>query len=171
MIPRDIMNIQSAILQSTCSTNRQCALESNIPHLGPPAIHQIIPLHSSHGSSIEVQFQGTKYKWIYHHTYTMCIYPYIYIILWSPIYNYIYICIVVSQVVGVYIPWDYYVAMAWFFSSPSPLSGPWCSHWVIRVIRTQAFSTKFHKNGFWKRRCGPTPEGLGIQEKMMKNAW
>ena len=90
MIPRDIMNIQSAILQSTCSTNRQCALESNIPHLGPPAIHQIIPLHSSHGSSIEVQFQGTKYKWIYHHTYTMCIYPYIYIILWSPIYNYIY---------------------------------------------------------------------------------
>jgi hypothetical protein len=55
--------------------------------------------------------------------------------------------------------------MAWFFSSPSPLSGPWCSHWVIRVIRTQAFSTKFHKNGFWKRRCGPTPEGLGIQEK------
>jgi len=47
-----------------------------------------------------------------------------------------------------------------FFSSPS---GPWCSHWVIR---TQAFSTKFHKNGFWKRRCGPTPgEGLGIQQK------
>ena len=69
-----------------------------------------------------------------------------------------------------------------FFSSPS---GPWCSHWFIR---TQAFSTKFHKNGFWKRRCGPTPGGgLGRMEptagnvgiwqtwefnkKKMKNAW
>ena len=90
MIPRDIMNIQSAILQSTCSTNRQCALKSNIPHLGPPAIHQIIPLHSSHGSSIEVQL----YKWIYHLTYTMCISIYIYIITYIKIiYIYMYSCI------------------------------------------------------------------------------